>query len=157
MCIPNDPMNKTCTRIILSPQLFRPRLIPLYSYPITQSKAGSTSLSEMNDYARPFGVQRTRVCAWLERGGIYNSTLMPPGGPRALLQSRMHCAPQASQSLGNHRGDNDSTRWGSGPDACNPAWADYDDPRSVTFKWIGTDGKTRFDTNSIPFRYALSF
>ncbi|KAM3185099.1 hypothetical protein ACTXT7_007055 [Hymenolepis weldensis] len=142
VCIPNDPMNKTCTRIILPPQIFRPRLVTPH-VPATQTKAGSTwrsgKLPILSGYTRRLGSQRTRVCAWLERGGIYNSTLMPHQQPRAFLQSRMHCSPQAPQSPGRLLGDNDPTRWGSGPNACSPVWADYDDPRAVTFKWIGTD------------------
>ncbi|VDL36967.1 unnamed protein product [Hymenolepis diminuta] len=135
-------MNKTCTRIHLPPQIFRPRLITPH-VPATQTKAGSVWRSgkppALSGYTRRLGSQRTRVCAWLERGGIYNSTLMPHQQPRAFLQSRMHCSPQAPQSPGSLLGDNDPTRWGSGPNACSPVWADYDDPRAVTFKWIGTD------------------
>ncbi|KAM7534985.1 hypothetical protein Aperf_G00000101982 [Anoplocephala perfoliata] len=142
VCIPDDPMNKTCTRITLPPDIFRPRLITPRA-PITPTKAASTWRSEkpppLDGFIRQFGGQRTRVCAWLERGGFYESTFMPQLRPRTLLQSRMHCSPQFPGRLGDINAYNDLSRWGPGPNACSPVWADYDDPRAVTFKWIGTD------------------
>ncbi|VDM17128.1 unnamed protein product [Hydatigera taeniaeformis] len=132
-------MNTTCTRITLPASIFSPRLITPYPRSTT-TKAAVTSRSRplMDGFTRRLRTHRTRVCAWLERGGIFDSALMPQSRPRALLQDRLHCATPDDTSGG---GDN-ASRWGPAPHACSPFWADYDDPRSVTFKWIGTDGKS---------------
>ncbi|VDM02897.1 unnamed protein product [Schistocephalus solidus] len=67
-----------------------------------------------------------RVCAWLERGGIFNTHAVPrPGKP--LLYRRMKCLPDP----------------GSTDIPCKFQWTTLDNPRAVTFKWIGTDGKSK--------------
>lgn len=140
-------MNKTCTRITLPPDIFRPRLITPRAH-ITSTKAHSTWRSgkppPQDAYTQRLGGKRTRVCAWLERGGVFESVFMPHLRPRAFLQSRLNCSPRAPETPGGANADNDASRWGPGPNACSPLWADYDDPRAVTFKWIGTDGEFSF-------------
>ncbi|KAH9284727.1 hypothetical protein ECG_02706 [Echinococcus granulosus] len=135
VCIPNDPMNTTCTRITLPASIFRPRLITPHPQSTTTKAATSKSRPLIDGFTRRLRAQRTRVCAWLERGGVFDSALMPQPRPRALLQDRLRCVVPAST---NGNGDN-ASRWGPAPHACSPSWADFDDPRAVTFKWIGTD------------------
>ena len=130
VCIPDDPMNRTCTVITLHPSLFRSRVIPTLAMR-TITKA---AVQPVDGYARRLGRQQTRVCAWLERGGIFESAPGPPSQPRALLHDRLRCSASATDS------DN-ASRWGPPPNGCSPVWADFDDPRAVTFKWIGTDGR----------------
>ncbi|EUB61050.1 hypothetical protein EGR_04083 [Echinococcus granulosus] len=131
-------MNTTCTRITLPASIFRPRLITPHPQSTTTKAATSKSRPLIDGFTRRLRAQRTRVCAWLERGGVFDSALMPQPRPRALLQDRLRCVVPAST---NGNGDN-ASRWGPAPHACSPSWADFDDPRAVTFKWIGTDGKS---------------
>nr|CDS21702.1 hypothetical protein EgrG_000120000 [Echinococcus granulosus] len=108
-------MNTTCTRITLPASIFRPRLITPHPQSTTTKAATSKSRPLIDGFTRRLRAQRTRVCAWLERGGVFDSALMPQPRPRALLQDRLRCVVPAST---NGNGDN-ASRWGPAPHACN--------------------------------------
>ncbi|VDD80674.1 unnamed protein product [Mesocestoides corti] len=121
VCLPDDSKNKTCSRLLLPDSLFRPRLIPPRPFTIASDSA-------MDGYTRRLTAYRTRVCAWLERGGIFDSALVPLPRRRALLHGRLHCSSPSPTSA-------TSSRWGPAPTGCNPRWADYDDPHMRLYEF----------------------